>query len=103
MRDLIAESSLFEEKHKRRLLKRLEQLQGELHKRQSDLDHFWGLLGDAGVALGKFGKEAKPFVDRVTEITNIIWRTQSKAEELPSGIKLPLLPAGEKDEENDSK
>lgn len=57
----------------------------------SDIDVFWGLVGDAGVAIGKFGKDAKPFVDRIREITDIVWRTQSRAEELPSGTPTPLL------------
>ena len=91
MRDLVTESNIFEDKHRRRLLKRLERLQQELHKKQSDLDHFWGLVGDAGVVLGKFGDDAKPFVDRIKEISEIVWRTQSRAEELPSDTKPALL------------
>jgi len=91
LRDLVANSDDFDANHKERILKRLEKLQSELHKRISSLDKFWGLVGDAGVALGKFGKDAKPFVDRIREITQIVWSTQTRAEELPSGIKIPLL------------
>lgn len=91
LRGLVSDSHLFEDAHRRRLLKRLEKLQEELHKKQSDLDHFWGLVGDAGVAIGKFGKDAKPIVDRIREITDIVWRTQSRAEELPTGSLPPLL------------
>lgn len=91
LREEISKSQLFEAKHKARLLKRLEKLQSELHKKMSDIDTFWGLVGDAGVAIGKFGKDAKPFVDRIREITDIVWRTQSRAEELPSGTPTPLL------------
>lgn len=91
LRAMVSTSNMFEENHRRRLLKRLEKLQQELHKKQSDLDHFWGLVGDAGIALGKFGKDAKPFVDRIKEITDIVWRTQSRAEELPSDSKPALL------------
>ena len=91
LRDEINTSNLFEQKHKARLLKRLEKLQAELHKKMSDIDAFWGLVGDAGVAIGKFGNDAKPFVDRIREMTDIVWRTQSRAEELPSGIPTPLL------------
>ncbi len=91
LRDHITSSKLFEKKHKQRLLKRLEQIQKEIHKRVSDLDRLWGLIGDAGVAIGKFGNDAKPIVDRIKEITNIVWRTQSIAEELPSGMPTPLL------------
>jgi hypothetical protein len=72
-------------------LKRLESLQAEIHKRVPDLDKFWGLIGDAGVVIGKFGKDAKPIVDRIREIADIVWRTQFRAEELPSGTSSPLL------------
>ena len=91
LRDLVAASDFFGVNHKSRLLKRIERLQQELHKKQSDLDHFWGLVGDAGVVLGKFGSDAKPFVDLIKEITNVVWRTQARAEELPSDSKPALL------------
>ncbi len=95
LRAKIASSDLFDEFHKRRLLIRLEKLQSELHKKQSDLDHYWGLIGDAGVAVGKFGKDAKPFVDMIKQITKIIWKTQAKAESLPDNSPQPLLPSDE--------
>ncbi len=91
LRQQINSSNLFENKHRERLLKRLERLQIEMHKKMSDFDKFWGLIGDAGVVLGKFGEDAKPFVDRIKEISDIVWRTQSRAEELPSGTPPPLL------------
>jgi hypothetical protein len=96
LRDLITASELFDAKHKARILQKLEGLQAELHKRMSSLDKLWGLIGEAGIALGKFGKDAKPFVDRIKEIAQITWRTQARAEELPSGTPLPLL-TGEQD------
>ena len=91
LRTLVAESTIFEAEHQRRLLLRLERLQAELHKKVSDLDRLWGLVGDAGVALGKFGKDVKPMLDRIREIVDIVWRTQARAEELPSGSKPPLI------------
>ena len=66
----------------------------ELHKRMSSVAKFWDLMGEAGVALGKFGKDAKPFVDRIKEILQITWRTQVRTEELPSATSLPLLSHG---------
>jgi hypothetical protein len=91
LRDMVASSTYLEDEHRQRLLKRLERLQSELHKKVSDLDRFWGLIGDAGVVLGKFGENAKPLVDRITEISRIVWQTQSRAEELPSGTPIPKL------------
>jgi len=90
-RELIAKSNGLEKDHQRRLLARLEKLQAEMHKKVSDLDRFWGLIGDAGVVLGKLGKDAKPIVDRIKEIADIVWQTQSRSEELPSGTQIPLL------------
>lgn len=91
LRQNISASTHFHADHQQRLLKRLETLQSELHKKMSDLDRFWGLIGDAGVVLGKLGNDAKPFVDRIKEIADIVWNTQSRAEELPSGTRPPLL------------
>lgn len=91
LRESIVSSTLFEEDHKARLLARLEKVQSELHKKMANLDRFWGLVGDAGVAIGKLGKDAKPFVDRIREISDIVWRTQSRAEELPSNTPMDLL------------
>jgi len=89
LREHVSSSDVFDESHRRRMLKRLEKLQAELHKKVSDMDHFWGLVGDAGVALGKFGKDAKPFVELIKEIRDIVWRTQARAEQLPSGTESP--------------
>ncbi|MBI3728505.1 MAG: hypothetical protein HY254_09285 [Burkholderiales bacterium] len=91
LREQIASSTLFEGEHQQRLLRRLEKIQTELHKKVSDLDRLWGLIGDAGVVIGKFGNDAKPLVDRIKEIASIVWQTQSRAEELPSGTPVPLL------------
>ncbi|WP_029889961.1 hypothetical protein [Polycyclovorans algicola] len=91
LRDMVSASTHLEDEHRHRVLKRLERLQSELHKKVSDLDRFWGLIGDAGVVFGKLGKDAKPFVDRITEISRIVWQTQARAEELPSGTPIPKL------------
>lgn len=98
IRELIAATPDLEEDHRRRLLLRLERLQSELHKKVSDLDRFWGLIGDASVVLAKLGKNAKPIVDRIKEIADIVWRTQSRTEELPSDTKPPLLSLSEEAE-----
>ncbi len=101
LRDLLAKSKDFEENHKRRLLKKLEQLQAELHKKMSDLDRFWGFFVDSGIALGKFWKEAEPFAEGVKEILQIVCRTQAKAENVEKMLPLRLLKSAE--EESDKK
>ncbi|WP_018016010.1 hypothetical protein [Teredinibacter turnerae] len=91
LRSEITQSDLFEESHRARLLRRLEAMQSEMHKKMSDVDRIWGLVGDAGIVIGKFGKDAKPFVDRIRELSQIAWKTQARAEELPSSIQNPLI------------
>jgi hypothetical protein len=91
LRDIINNTDIYEGEHKQRILNKLERLQMELHKKMPSLDKLWGLFGDAGVAMGKFGDDAKPFFDRVKEILQIVWRTQARAEELPTATPLPLL------------
>ncbi|MFO7598053.1 MAG: hypothetical protein R6W92_17130 [Desulfocurvibacter africanus] len=99
IRDLISSSVVIIDDHKKRLLKRLENLQSELHKSESNLDKFWGLMGDAGVMLGKFGSDIKPIVDRIREVLEIVCRTQAQSEQLPG--KLPLaLPEKDSAETN---
>ncbi|MDH3998726.1 MAG: hypothetical protein OET90_07785, partial [Desulfuromonadales bacterium] len=100
LRDFISKSKLIEDGHKDRLLNRLGKLQNELHKRISTLDSLWGIIGDAGVVAGKLGKDSKPFVDRVRELSQIVWVTQARAEELPSNTP-PSLQVGDLLEENE--
>lgn len=89
LRSLLQKTPDLDQRYRERLLKRLERFQSELHKKMSSLDRFWGLIGEAGVVIGKFGKDAKPIVDRIRELGQIFWRTQARAEDLPSGTELP--------------
>lgn len=72
LRNLISNTKELENNHKSRLLKRLEKIQSELHKKISDIDRFWGLVGEGGVVLAKLGENAKPRVDRIREIAEIV-------------------------------
>ncbi|WP_241067960.1 hypothetical protein [Achromobacter insuavis] len=94
LRKEISSSTLYADGHRERLLARLEKLQAETHKKMSNIDKFWSLLGDAGVAVGKFGENSKPMFDRINEILKIVWRTQARAEDLPSDAPAPLPHGG---------
>ncbi|HZR20800.1 MAG TPA: hypothetical protein VFE51_26195 [Verrucomicrobiae bacterium] len=72
LRDLIRGSSLISEEHKRRLLRRLEAMHAELHKKTSDIDRFWGFIGEAGIAMRKFGEDLAPISERVLELGGIV-------------------------------
>jgi hypothetical protein len=72
LRDLIRCSSLIGEDHRRRLLRRLEAMQAELHRKTNDIDRFWGFLGEAAITMRKFGQDLQPVSERVMELSRII-------------------------------
>lgn len=72
LRDLIRASTLITDDHKRRLLRRLEAMHAELHKKTSDIDRFWGFIGEAGIAMRKFGEDLSPISERVLELGGIV-------------------------------
>lgn len=72
LRDLIRTSTLITDEHKRRLLRRLEAMHAELHKKTSDIDRFWGFIGEAGIAMRKFGEDLAPISERVLELGGIV-------------------------------
>lgn len=84
IRSLITKSAIDDE-HKRRLLQKLEGLQGEMHKDISDLDRFWAFMGEAGRVLGQLGKDVKPLIDRIRELMNAVASVGGFAPALPSG------------------
>jgi len=92
LRQFLSESTVFDQKHKERLLARLEKLQQELHKTMANIDRFWGFLSDAGIALGKFGSDAKPLFDRAREIVEVLYGAQHRTAQLPGPADVPQLP-----------
>lgn len=91
LREMVSASTELDDGHKQRMLKRLEKMQAELHKKMSDISRFYELMGDAGVALGKMGEGAKPFVERIKEIVDIGWKSQARAEQLQSDAENPMI------------
>jgi len=72
LRDLIRTSTLISEEHKRRLLRRLEAMRAEFHRKTNDIDRFWGFIGEAGIAMRKFGEDLGPISERVLELGGIV-------------------------------
>ncbi|MEE4371647.1 hypothetical protein V2J67_04660 [Pseudomonas alliivorans] len=91
LREMVSANTDLDVGHKQRMLKRLEKMQSELHKKMSDISRFYELMGDAGVALGKLGEGAKPFVERIKELAGIAWKSQARAEQLQSDAENPML------------
>lgn len=91
LREMVSANTELDAGHKQRMLKRLEKMQSELHKKMSDISRFYELMGDAGVALGKLGEGAKPFVERIKELAGIAWKSQARAEQLQSDAENPMI------------
>lgn len=91
LREMVAANTELDSGHKQRMLKRLEKMQSELHKKMSDISRFYELMGDAGVALGKLGEGAKPIVEAIKELAGIAWKSQARAEQLQTDADNPLI------------
>lgn len=91
LRDLMTHSEGLSEEHKRRLLARLEQVQRELNKKTSTLDHLYALAIEASIVAGKVGQNSLPLIKAAKELMGISWRTHTHTEGLPSGTEAPVL------------
>lgn len=47
-------------------------MQVELHQTNSDIDRFWGFIGEVGVAVRKFGEDLKPISERAQELSKLV-------------------------------
>jgi hypothetical protein len=83
LRTKLQKTKDLDENHKERLLKKLEELQKELHKKMSSFDKFLGGFISIAHTLGASSKEAKPFTDDVKDILDITLNVESRGENLP--------------------
>ncbi|KQM55761.1 hypothetical protein ASE80_01525 [Pseudomonas sp. Leaf15] len=91
LRDLVTKSEELTDNHKERLLKRLEEVQQELHKKLSKLDKLYCLAIEVSVVAGTIGKNAEPLVKVAKALFGISYRTHAHTEGLPSSTTPQLL------------
>ena len=87
LRENLLNTEMLDEKHRERVLNKLEELQKELHKKMSSLDKFLGGMISIAHTLGVSAKEAKPFTNDVKDILDITLNAKSRGENLPEGNK----------------
>lgn len=102
LREIIAQSTEFAEKHQYRLIRRLERLQSELHKEMSDLDRFVGFFFDIAPRLGQLGDDVEPLLKRLDELSQIIVRLISVTDKLPAPKLTKLLGMNPAPDESDT-
>ena len=83
-RSKIRKSDAFDEKHKQRLMKRLETLQTEIHKKISDKDVFLAGVTEVTAAAGKSAENLNPVVDLFRKIFQITDERSSNPLQLPA-------------------
>ncbi|QFT31132.1 hypothetical protein FIV00_11640 [Labrenzia sp. THAF82] len=98
MRQLVQDSTTFDDAHRRRILKRIAKIEDEVLKAQGNFDTVLAGIAEIGETLGQFGKDVKPLTDRMQEIRKV---TQSKTKgtnQLPAPDEPRKLPAPEDDD-----
>jgi len=101
LRNEIDISEELDDRHKKRLIKRIDELKADLSKSITNLDSFWGLLVEAKVLYDRHGKKVIGVVTIVKQIMKIVWNTQSHSEGLPSGTNFALPEIEEEETEED--
>jgi hypothetical protein len=89
LRQAIHSSEVLDQRHRQRLMGRLEALQRELHKRLTNFDQMWGLLGDMGRAASKFGSDLRPLVARVQELAGVYAVAAGRTDGVEGLLRLP--------------
>ncbi len=95
----IIERSDIPDNKKNALFRKLNQLSEEIDRTGTRTDGFLGLIGDLGVRLGQFGKDAQPLTKELNSLLRIVMRSRARAEDiaLPKSDDFPLLGPPESD------
>lgn len=99
LRKLLQDTKEIDDKHRARLLERLEALQSELHRKMTSFESVWGYCIEASYAVARIGDAAKEIRKTIKEIVTIISIAASCAYGLPSSTLPPLQLPGPKEEE----
>ena len=90
LRKLLQDTKEIDDKHRARLLERLEALQSELHRKMTSFESVWGYCIEASYAIARIGDAAKEIRKTIKEIVTIISIAASCAYGLPSSTLPPL-------------
>jgi NifB/MoaA-like Fe-S oxidoreductase len=90
LRKLLQDAKEIDEKHRARLLERLEALQSELHRKMTSFEIVWGYFMETTYAIAQIGDSAKEIRKTIREIVAIISIAASVAYGLPSSTPPPL-------------
>jgi len=99
LRELLKKCGELGERHRARLLERLEALQVELHRKMNSFEVIWGYCIEASFAIARIGDAAKEIRETIKQIVSIVTIVSSGAHQLPSNTQPPFqLPAPKEDQ-----
>ncbi len=92
IRNIIRESTVINDEHKRRLLKVVNGLQAEIDKEYSDFRVFIDGMVEVSEAVGEVGENVKPVFDRIKEVFGIADKIRRAKEAIEAPGRPELLP-----------
>lgn len=92
IRNIIRESTVISDEHKRRLLKVVNTLQAEVDKEYSDFRVFLDGMVEVSETVGEVGENVKPIFDRIKEAFGIADKVRKAAEAIEAPEPLKRLP-----------
>ena len=94
LRRLVVYSTDFSEAHRQRLLRRLDALQAEVRKENSNLDRVWGVAGEVWMTVKAFistPEKADEWMNVIAKLLAIVAAAQAMAHGLPGKV-VEMLP-----------
>jgi hypothetical protein len=90
LRELLKKTVEIDDKHRTRLLERLEALQAQLHRKMTSFEVVWGYCMEASYAIARVGESTKEIRETIVKIAKIIAIASAVTHGLPSATPPPL-------------
>jgi hypothetical protein len=84
LKNLLTDCPHLDSQFTQRLTRRIDNISKDLHIEMPSLDILWGLVGEAGVIVGKAGEKVAMIVNKIREVIHLIWQVQARSEKLSS-------------------
>jgi hypothetical protein len=88
VREVLKDKTDLSEDQRRHMVARLSKLETELNHPDTDLDRFWGLIGEASLCAAKLGANGDLIVNGIRRILSIVWEAQCEAAGVPPNTPL---------------
>jgi len=97
VREVLKDKSDLAEDQRQRIGARLGKLESELNRPDTDLDRFWGLIGEASLCAAKLGEGSELIDNGIRLILSIVWQAQCEAAGVEANTPLISIDTNSKD------